>query len=41
MIRVLVADDHAILRAGLKEILVRDLDAVVCDEAENAQQVLA
>ena len=41
MIRVLVADDHAILRAGLKEILVRDLDGVVCDEAENAQQVLA
>jgi two-component system, NarL family, invasion response regulator UvrY len=41
IIRVLVADDHAILRAGLKEILVRDLAGVVCDEAENAQQALA
>jgi hypothetical protein len=25
MVRILVADHHAILRAGLKEILVRDL----------------
>jgi two-component system invasion response regulator UvrY len=41
MIRVLLADDHAILREGLKEILLRDLEGVVCGEAENAQQVLA
>ena len=41
MIRVLIADDHAILRRGLKEILVRELDSVICGEAENAQQVLA
>ena len=26
MIRILIADDHAILRRGLKEILVRELD---------------
>ncbi len=36
MIRVLVVDDYAILRAGLKEILLRDLDGVVCDEAADA-----
>ena len=41
MIRVLIADDHAILRRGLREILMRELESVVCGEAENAQQVLA
>ena len=39
--RILIADDHAILRRGLKEILVRELADAVCGEAENAQQVLA
>ena len=41
MIRVLIADDHAIVRGGLKEILAHHLEDVVCGEAENAQQVLA
>ncbi|MGO9272432.1 MAG: response regulator [Terriglobia bacterium] len=41
MIRVLIADDHAILRRGLKEILVRELEGATCGEAENAQQLLA
>jgi two-component system invasion response regulator UvrY len=40
MIKVLLADDHAILRGGLKEILVRNLKSVECGEAENAEQVL-
>jgi two-component system, NarL family, invasion response regulator UvrY len=40
MIKVLIADDHAILRRGLKEILVRELEVVTCGEAEDAQQVL-
>jgi two-component system invasion response regulator UvrY len=40
MIKVLLADDHAILRGGLKEILVRHLESVECGEAENAEQVL-
>jgi DNA-binding NarL/FixJ family response regulator len=26
VIKVLIADDHSILRKGLKEILLRDLD---------------
>jgi two-component system invasion response regulator UvrY len=41
VIRVLIADDHGILRRGLREILMRELEGVVCGEAENAQQVLA
>ena len=41
MLRILLADDHAILREGLKEILLRDLDGVVFGEAETAQRVLA
>jgi len=41
MIRVLIADDHAIVRRGLIEILLRELEDPICGEAENAQQVLA
>ena len=38
---MLLADDHAILRGGLKEIMDRHLDSVECGEAENAEQILA
>ncbi len=41
MIRVLIEDDHAILRRGLIEILARGLKDAVCGEAENAEQTLA
>lgn len=41
MIRVLIADDHAILRRGLKEILVRDLEGAVCGEAKDATEIMA
>lgn len=41
MIRILIADDHAILRRGLKEILVRELEGAVCGEANDATEVLA
>lgn len=41
MLRILIADDHAILRRGLKEILVRELEGAVCGEAENAEELLA
>ncbi|MGA2577035.1 MAG: response regulator transcription factor [Bryobacteraceae bacterium] len=41
MIRVLIADDHAILRRGLKEILMRELDGVVCGEAKDAIEIIA
>jgi DNA-binding NarL/FixJ family response regulator len=40
MIKVLLADDHAIVREGLKEILLRHMESVECGEAENAEQVL-
>ena len=42
MIRVLIADDHAILRRGLIEILMREFNgAVWCGEAGNAEQALS
>lgn len=41
MIRVLIADDHAILRRGLKEILLREFDDANCGEAGEAAQVLS
>jgi two-component system invasion response regulator UvrY len=41
VIRVLIADDHAILRRGLQEILVRELEGAVCGDAKDAPEVLA
>lgn len=35
VIRILIADDHAIVRAGLKQILADTKDIVVAAEAEN------
>jgi DNA-binding NarL/FixJ family response regulator len=40
MIRVLVADDHAVLRAGAKEIVLRGFQDAICGEAANGEQVL-
>jgi len=40
VIRVLIADDHAILRRGLQEILVRELEGAVCGEAKDAAEIL-
>jgi DNA-binding NarL/FixJ family response regulator len=39
--RILIADDHPILRRGLKDILVRELEGATCGEAGNGQQVLS
>lgn len=41
MIRILIADDHAILRAGLKHLLSEYPDIVVADEASNGAEALA
>src|SRR5882724_5775049 len=41
MIRILVADDHAILRRGIMDILAHELEGVTCAEAGNAQEVVA
>ena len=40
MIRVLIADDHAIVRQGLKQILAETKDMVVAGEAETAHEAL-
>jgi DNA-binding NarL/FixJ family response regulator len=40
LITILVADDHAIVRDGLKQILARTGDLVVGGEAKNGQEVL-
>ena len=40
MTRVLIADDHAIVRRGLKEILVRELEDSTFGEAKDAEEVL-
>lgn len=41
MTRILIADDHAILRRGLREILAREMETALCGEAKDADEVLA
>ena len=38
--RILVVDDHAIVRQGLIKLIETELDLMVCFEAENAGQAL-
>lgn len=40
MIKILIADDHAIVREGLKQIVSETTDIAVNGEAVNGQQVL-
>jgi DNA-binding NarL/FixJ family response regulator len=40
MIKILIADDHAIVREGLKQILSQTTDMVVVAEASNGQEAL-
>jgi two-component system, NarL family, invasion response regulator UvrY len=40
MKKVLIADDHAIFREGLKQVIAKTVDMVVVAEAENGQEVL-
>jgi len=40
MIKILIADDHAVVREGVKQIVSETSDMVVAGEAENGQQVL-
>jgi two-component system invasion response regulator UvrY len=40
MLKALIADDHAIVRRGLKEILAEEFDVEQFGEAGNASQVL-
>ena len=40
MIKILIADDHAVVRRGLKQIVSEQPDMTVDGEAENPRQVL-
>lgn len=40
MIRIATADDHAVVRRGLREILSAEPDMQVCGEAATAQELL-
>src|SRR2546428_2518991 len=41
MIKVLIADDHAVVRKGLKQILSEQPDVGAFGEAENADEVFS
>jgi two-component system invasion response regulator UvrY len=41
MIRILIADDHAIVRSGLKQLLSEQVDFLVAGEAANGLEALA
>ncbi len=41
MIRILIADDHAIMRGGLKQIIATTTDIMVAGEATNDTETLA
>ena len=39
-IKILIADDHAIVREGLKQIVVEEKDIIVAGEAENVEKLM-
>lgn len=41
MIRILIADDHAIVRRGLKEILLDEYPSATIGEAPDSEQLIA
>ena len=41
MIKILIADDHPIVRSGLKQMMIKEPGLVVEGEAENARELLA
>jgi DNA-binding NarL/FixJ family response regulator len=41
LIRILIADDHVIVRAGLKQFIASEKDMVVSGEAANGMETLA
>lgn len=40
MLRVLIADDHAVVRRGLRQVLADESDIKVIGEAQNSQELL-
>lgn len=41
MLRILIADDHPVVRQGLRQIITETSDMVVVDEASNGWEVLS
>jgi two-component system, NarL family, invasion response regulator UvrY len=41
MVRILIADDHSIVRQGLKQIIADTPDMTMADEAENGHELIA
>lgn len=41
MIRILIADDHAVVRKGLKQILLEQYPSAEIGEAEDAEKLIA
>lgn len=41
MLRILIADDHPVVRQGLRQIIAETSDMVVVDEASNGWEVLS
>jgi len=41
MIRILIADDYAIIRKGLKQILLEQYPAAIIEEANDAEEVIS
>ena len=39
-IKIIIADDHAIVREGLKQIVAEEKDMIVCGEAEDAASLM-
>ena len=39
-IKIIIADDHAIVREGLKQIVAEEKDMLVCGEAEDANSLM-
>jgi len=39
-IKILIADDHAIVREGLKQIVAEEKDIIVAGEAENVEKLM-
>src|SRR6266852_8107281 len=40
MAKILLADDHQLIRKGLRAIIERNKDWLICGEAENGQEAL-
>ncbi len=41
MIKVMIADDHSVVRRGIKQILSEETDIQVLGEAENSEEIFA